>query len=262
MVDNNNLKGQDAKSNEENNINNVESASLVPSNGIELADSISHEPIKPVISQSSVEKSTKAKIFEKLLICASRFFTGMSAFGEKNVPSGPVIYYANHQSHLDGIAVWSSLPAHKRKHVHPIAAKGYWGQTPLKHYIATEVFNALLIDREKETRTTDPIEEMANMLSKGESLIIFPEGTRGNGQQIEPFKSGLYHLAKLMPQVPCVPVYLHNLHRVLPKGSKLIVPILCETHFGEPLAPMHAGEEKEAFLVRAHTALEALKHAI
>ncbi|SES77468.1 lysophospholipid acyltransferase family protein [Thorsellia anophelis] len=213
-------------------------------------------------NQKRTPKSKKAKWIERGLIFTSRIFTGMHVNGLENVPSGPVIFYANHQSHLDGLAVWSSLPADRRQQVHPIAAKSYWQSSKIKRYIANEVFNALLIDREKEGRVVDPVSQMSALLEDGESLILFPEGTRGDGHEIHPFKSGLFHLAQKMPSIPLVPVYLHNLHRVLPKGSKLIVPILCQTTFGQAIEPISPTEDKFTFLARARFALEALKHDI
>ena len=74
---------------------------------------------------------------------------------------------------------------------------------------------------------------------------------------MRPFKSGLYHLAKAMPNVDLVPVYLDNANRVLPKGEFLPVPLLCSAHFGAPLR-MIVDEPKDAFLTRARTAVEAL----
>lgn len=223
-------------------------------------DSVLAEALTHKLNLKRTSRSTKAKWVERGLIFTSRIFTGMHVNGLENVPTGPVIFYANHQSHLDGLAVWSSLPADRRRQVHPIAAKAYWQGSKIKRYIANEVFNALLIDREKEGRVVDPVLQMSTLLEAGESLILFPEGTRGDGYGIQPFKSGLYHLAQKMPSIPLIPVYLHNLHRVLPKGSKLIVPILCQTHFGQAIAPTTSDEDKVTFLTRAHSALEALKH--
>ena len=57
------------------------------------------------------------------------------------------------------------------------------------------------------------------MLERGQSLVIFPEGTRGSGEEIAPFKSGLFHLARRFPEAELVPVYLDNLARIMPKGS-------------------------------------------
>lgn len=101
---------------------------------------------------------------------------------------------------------------------------------------------------------------MQAVLDKGESLIIFPEGTRGNGESIQDFKAGLWHLSRNNPQAQLVPIYLENLNRVLPKGSRLVVPIICSATFGPPIEPTHENEDKTEFLLRAKSALEELHH--
>ena len=69
----------------------------------------------------------------------------------------------------------------------------------------------------------------------GNSLIVFPEGTRGNGLEVGPFKSGIYYLWAKRPDVQFVPVYLSNLNRILPKGEFLPVPVISRVVFGTAL---------------------------
>ena len=99
---------------------------------------------------------------------------------------------------------------------------------------------------------------MQEILDQGDSLIIFPEGTRGNGESIQDFKAGLWHLSRKNPNVQLVPIYLENLNRVLPKGSRLVVPVICSAIFGAPIGSTHENESKQEFLVRAKSALEEL----
>src|SRR5262249_43447001 len=81
--------------------------------------------------------------------------------------------------------------------------------------------------------------KMTAALDDGSSLIVFPEGTRNqDAAQLQPFKSGLYHLAKARPEVELVPVWIDNLHRVMPKGEFLPVPLLCSVRFGSPLSSL------------------------
>src|SRR5262249_14870271 len=97
-------------------------------------------------------------------------------------------------------------------------------------------------------------------LKQGESLILFPEGTRGPGSEVQPFKSGIYHLARAYPDVDLVPVWIDNANRVMPKGTLLPIPLLCSVTFGHPLK-MEAGETKAAFLERLRSALIKLEEA-
>ena len=161
------------------------------------------------------------------------------------------IYFANHTSHVDTLALWAALPRKLRQRTHPVAARDYWG-SGFRRYIATTTLRAVLVDRAREDKTTDPLEPLLNALREGASLILFPEGTRGPGAIPGPFKSGLFRLAQAMPHVELVPVYLENLHRSLPRGTFLPIPLTCTVRFGAPLAAV-AGESKEAFLERARS---------
>lgn len=159
------------------------------------------------------------------------------------------IYFANHSSHVDTIALWAALPIRLRYSTHPVAARDYWG-SGIKKYIATKALRAVLIDRAREDRTTNPLAPLIDVLRQGESLIIFPEGTRGREPLPGPFKSGLFHLAEQFPNVELIPVYLENLHRAMPKGAVLPIPMTCTVRFGTPLR-LEAREDKASFLERA-----------
>jgi 1-acyl-sn-glycerol-3-phosphate acyltransferase len=170
------------------------------------------------------------------------------------------IYFANHTSHIDTLAIWSSLPRKLRSRTRPIAARDYWGKG-LRKYIATRGFGAVLIDRSREDATVDPLEPLRASLREGDSLIIFPEGTRGAAALPARFRSGLFRLATEFPRVELIPVYLDNLHRSLPKGALLPVPMVCTVRFGAPVAPLQ-GEAREDFLERARGAVIALSSAV
>lgn len=159
------------------------------------------------------------------------------------------IYFANHTSHIDTIAIWAALPIRLRNITHPVAAKDYWG-SGMRRYIATKALRAVLIDRSRSDPNANPLAPLVDMLQLGESLIIFPEGTRGASAVPGPFKAGLYHLASQFPNVQLVPVYLENLHRSLPKGAVLPIPMTCTVRFGSPIV-LDANETKETFLERA-----------
>ena len=191
-----------------------------------------------------------------LIVAATRLVVGGQGVWIGCGPSEKQrIYFANHSSHLDTILVWAAMPPELRRRVRPVAAADYWGKGRIQRHIALKVLNAVLIDR--QTRSSDPLEPLKAALAAGDSLILFPEGTRGTGELPSAFKPGLYHLAKAFPQVELVPVFLDNLRRALPKGSLVPVPLSCIARFG---APMHLaeGEAKPDFLNRAREAVVAL----
>ena len=208
------------------------------------------------------------------------------------------IYFANHQSHADLVMIWAALPEELRSITRPIAARDYWTKTPFRQWITTAVFNAIYVERQAATPPTaaapspaqdaggappggpepaseappppspealraslpegDPLAPLVRALESGDSIIIFPEGTRGHGDDPQPFKSGLFRLAQMFPQVVLVPAWINNVQRVIPKGEVVPVPILCSVTFGAPIA-LEPGEERRPFLDRARRAVMALR---
>jgi 1-acyl-sn-glycerol-3-phosphate acyltransferase len=192
------------------------------------------------------------------LAAGVRLFTGVQARWIGCEPDATQrVYFANHTSNLDFLVLWSVLPKVARRKTRPVAASDYWKGGRLRFFLADHVFRGVLIERKKVTRSNNPMAQLVPVLQGGESLIIFPEGGRTTDTEMRPFKSGLYHLAKAMPNVDLVPVYIDNANRVLPKGEFLPVPLVCSVHFGAPLR-LIGDEPKDAFLTRARTAVEAL----
>ena len=167
------------------------------------------------------------------------------------------IYFANHQSHFDWVLIWAALPHDLRAITRPIAARDYWTSSKLKHWITREIFNAVYVSRHR-TDDEDPLEPLMEALRHGDSLVIFPECTRGNKADPAQFKAGLYHLAEAFPEVQLIPAWIDNVQRVMPKGEVVPVPILCSVTFGAPLT-LQQSEDKRTFLDRAREAVIALR---
>lgn len=194
-------------------------------------------------------------MIDLLLIGATRFLVGGGAqwVGCEPAPRQR-IYFANHGSHLDTLLIWAALPAPLRGRTHPVAAADYWGGEGVMGRLARGTLKAVLVDR---AGAADPLAPLRAMLEKGESLIIFPEGTRRDDPAPGPFRSGLFHLAREFPGVELIPVYLENPGRAFPKGAVIPVPIACATRFGAPVR-LGPEEPKEAFLGRARAAVSEL----
>jgi 1-acyl-sn-glycerol-3-phosphate acyltransferase len=136
-----------------------------------------------------------------------------------------------------------------------VAALDYWGRSAWRRHLAVGALNAVLIDREKGA--DDPLAPLRAALEAGESLILFPEGTRGDMAEPARFRAGLYNLAQEFAEANLVPVYLENLHRSLPKGKFVPIPMICTVRFGLPMNRIE-GETREAFLERARRAVADL----
>lgn len=190
---------------------------------------------------------------------ALRLATGAQAFWKGCGPDlRQRIYFANHTSNLDGPLLWASLPSPLRNQTRLVAAHDYWSVGRLRPWLAQQVFNAVLIERKRPTAECNPLDTMLDAMGEKHSLILFPEGGRHPGPEPQPFKAGLYHLAKRRPDLELVPVWMENLNRILPKGEFLPAPLLGSLVFGEPIR-LEAGETKPDFLVRARESVLCLR---
>ena len=191
-----------------------------------------------------------------LLTSAARLLTGARSLWLGCAPNRTQrIYFANHTSHGDFVLLWASLPPELRKRTRPVAGADYWQQGQLRRFIINRVFHGVLVDRERRDPSADPLQPMLDALDQGDSLIMFPEGTRNLAEEgLLPFKGGLHRLGLARPTVELVPVWIANLNRVMPKGRSLPLPLLCTVSFGAPLS-VGENEDKDAFLTRARQAL-------
>ncbi len=200
-----------------------------------------------------------AKLPVRALTLLARFMSGASVRWVDSQPDTcQRVYFANHTSHLDALIIWSSLPQDVRELTRPVAAKDYWMAGPVRRYLARNLFNALLIDRQEIKVHQSPVDLMIREIAYRYSLIVFPEGGRSAGREIGEFKSGLYYLCKKRPDLECIPVHLDNMNRILPRGEYLPVPLLSSITFGPPIW-LEAGEKKADFLARARGSVLRLK---
>ncbi len=198
-------------------------------------------------------------MIDGIIVILTRLFCGPTARYLSDIDDDrPRVYFANHSSLLDFLVIWASLPAKQRKMTRPAAARDYWTANWLRYFLAVTLFHATLIERRHPTRENNPLDDMVEVVDGGQSLIIFPEGTRGVGEEMNPFQAGIYHLCEKRPALELLPIHLENLNRILPKGEFLPVPFLSRITFGEPMR-FDPSEGRREFLERARTAVLALK---
>lgn len=198
-----------------------------------------------------------ARTIADTIVVSARLLTGARACWRSCGPGAARrVYFANHRSHIDFVLIRACLPRTLQLITRPVAGADYWNASRFRRFIGVDVFNSLLI-RRCDCRDTgdDPVMQMTEALQHGDALIVFPEGTRNTTEEaLLPFKSGVYHLARALPETEFVPVWIDNLSRVMPKGEFIPVPLLCTVTFGKPIV-LQEGEQKSQFLSRCREGL-------
>ena len=178
----------------------------------------------------------QAGFFLLLLRPFLAIFFGTRVRGREHLPARePFILVANHSSHLDTASLLNLFPVSRLRHIRACAAADYFERTRAISFLSHTLFNILSIHRERRDGAEDAVQCMRDAIERGESIVLFPEGTRGRGGEIAAFKSGVARLIEQLPGVPVVPVYLGNMGRALPRGESVPVPFICEVRIGAPL---------------------------
>jgi 1-acyl-sn-glycerol-3-phosphate acyltransferase len=203
-----------------------------------------------------IENKPLRRVAAMVLAGVARAITGVRPIWQGCAPSKRQrIYFANHASHGDFILLSTCLLPEERERTRAVAGADYWRKNRIRHVLARDLLNTVLVERTGAERAQDPVAIMLGALEEGHSLIIFPEGTRNvTAEPLLPFRSGLYNLAFARPDVELVPCWIENMSRVLPKGAFLPVPLLCRVIFGAPVA-LEPDEDRHVFLQRAQHAL-------
>lgn len=182
----------------------------------------------------------------------ARVLLGMYAEGKDNLPiSGPAIIAANHNSHIDTLLLLCLFPSKTLQILRPVAAADHFLRNPVSSWFSRNIVGIIPLKRKPE-RGEDILHEAKEALDDGQILIVFPEGTRGNPEEMQPFKAGISRLAEHCPQAPIIPIYIQGAGRALPRGEKLFVPMNVYAFIGKALL-WH--DDKQAFM-------EELKDAI
>ena len=168
---------------------------------------------------------------------------------------GPAIIVANHNSHLDTVALMSLFPLGQLPHVRPVAAMDYFLRNKFLAWFVLNLIGIIPIDREARARGEDPLVAPGRALTAGDVLILFPEGTRGEPEELREFKKGVSYLVEQYPEVPVYPLFLHGFGKAWPKGDWLPVPLFLDIFVGEPI---YWQGDRDAFMTEIKARIDAL----
>ena len=149
---------------------------------------------------------------------------------------GPCIIVSNHNSHLDTVVLMTLFPIQLLTRIKPVAAADYFLKNPMITWFSTKVMGIIPIKRSiRSIADGNPLDPIADALESQDIVILFPEGTRGEPEELSKFKTGIAHLAKRFPDMPIIPVYMHGLGKALPRGEGLLVPFFIDIFVGEAI---------------------------
>ena len=186
---------------------------------------------------------------------------GVNVSGADNLPKvskGASIIVANHNSHFDTLILMSLFSGSQILKIHPVAAADYFCNTKFKTFVFTKLLGIIPISRKvRKAREEELFKDINESLRAGDSVIIYPEGTRGNDSNLSKFKSGVSHIARMNPDIPVVPCYINGPDRILPKGSFLFVPFIADVYISEPV--YYDNTSTREFTERIRAEVEKLK---
>ena len=181
------------------------------------------------------------KIFYYYCNTVFSLYTPVKINGRENLPLGSAIFCSNHNSHMD-VALISSAVGKSFNHFGMLAAIDYWFDSRIKKILTNFVMNLIPIARKTSAKDDsisfqDTIALCKTFMDYGNrNIVIFPEGSRGEPDQIKPFRNGAARFSLALNK-PIVPVFIHGSFRAWPRGKVFMRPCRITINILEPMYP-------------------------
>ncbi len=181
---------------------------------------------------------------------------GLNVRHRERIPrAGPAIVVANHNSHLDTLVLMSLFPLPTLPKLHPVAAMDYFMRSKALAWFSLNIIGIIPIERGAREKGVDPLVGPSEALGRGELVILFPEGTRGEPEHLATFKKGVSFLAERNASVPAIPIFMRGVGRSLPKGAAIPVPLFLDVFVGKPV---YWKGNRDAYMRELRAAVEKL----
>jgi 1-acyl-sn-glycerol-3-phosphate acyltransferase len=205
--------------------------------------------------RKQINKFLRYVFFALIVKFVALIILGINIRNRKKLPKkGPAIIVANHNSHLDTVVLINLFELKMLSHIHPVAAADYFLKNKLFAWFSKEIIGIIPINR-LGAKKEDTLLPCYKALEENKILILFPEGTRGDPEQLSAFKKGIAYLSEHYKNVPIIPIFMHGLGKALPKGEYLLVPFFCDIFVGDA---MYWQGNKEVFMTELNKSFEIL----
>lgn len=210
----------------------------------------------PRWTRSPLSRLVRRLTLPTIVLPAVGYYARMQVAGLEHIErlDQPVVFAANHQSHMDTPAIYRALPARLRYRIAPAMAKEVFSSSfgnQLQYRLACQCFNAFPLPQRESPRAA--LRYMRELVDLGHSILIYPEGRRTPA--LLPFRRGVGMLA-IHLNLPVIPIRLEGLDRVLGREARWPTRGPVQVTFGAPL--LAGDDDSEAFTARIEAAVHAL----
>jgi 1-acyl-sn-glycerol-3-phosphate acyltransferase len=217
----------------------------------EVAETARRRRIDMPWSRSLPARMVRGVVQRGVLVPALSFISPVNVIGKRNLRTlkGPAMFIANHQSHFDAPVCLSALGGKVRKRLVIAAAADYFYKSDMVGAAASVALGTVPFHRSGGLSRSS-LELLKSLAGEGWSVLMFPSGTRGVSS-VTGFKKGFAYVA-VDKQIPVVPIYLHGLDEVMPKGAWVPLPGGVAVGIGAPIPP---GDDYDDLVRRAEAAM-------